>query len=121
MIVTVMHVKDGEGPGGHSLLSDIGWGECSIDFPKNHVKVADVQVTFEDLRALDEAYELTQNIEWSWLKNPTVTPMPEVKTRGGCRSTHIGDVLLVNDEPYVCLPMGWEKVTSPEQRIKRGI
>ena len=120
MIVKVLHVKDEEGPTGHSLLADIGWGECAIDFAKNHIQVAEVSVESDDLRALDEAYHLTQNIEWSWLTNKTVVPAAAVKARGGCRSTHIGDVLLVKDDAYVCVPIGWEKVLSPDQKIKRG-
>jgi hypothetical protein len=114
-IVEVFHVKDLEAPNGRSLLGEIGDGKLPIDVDKNHEKVADVEVESVGIRALDEAYKLTQNIEDSWTKNAAVETRRE-----RCRSTHIGDVLRFDGKAFVCAPIGWEEVRSVDQRVRRG-
>ena len=112
--ILVYHVKNVIAPGGRSLLVEIGDGFLPIDFPNNHELVAEVEAHSEGNRALDEAYKLTQNIEESWTKNAFV----EAKgTR--FRSTHIGDVLVIGEIPYVCSPMGWRMVMSADQRVRQ--
>lgn len=115
--ILVYHVKDGVAPNGRSLLGEIGWGEIPIDFENNHDLVASVEVHSVGMRALDEAYKLTQNINYSWTKNRCV----EVKgTSGRFRSTHIGDVLMMGKKGYVCEAYGWKELVSPDQKIVRG-
>lgn len=112
--ILVYHIKDGVAPSGRGLLFSIGDGEVPIDFENNHDLVAEVEVHSEGLRALDEAYKLTQNINRSWTNNQFV----EVKgQQTRFRSTHTGDVLVMGKKPYVCVSVGWKAVLSPEQKI----
>ena len=56
---------------------------------------------------LELAFRLTNNIDCGWWENEEVTPMfPDE----GCRSTSVGDMVLVGTEKYVCESTGWEKV-----------
>ena len=56
---------------------------------------------------LELAFRLTNSIEYAWWENEEVTPMfPEQ----GCRSTSVGDMVLVGTEKYVCVSIGWKKV-----------
>ena len=56
---------------------------------------------------LETAFRLTNSINHAWWENEDVTPMfPEQ----GCRSTSVGDMVLVGTEKYVCASIGWKKV-----------
>ena len=56
---------------------------------------------------LELAFRLTNSIEYAWWENEEVTPMfPEQ----GCRSTSVGDMVLIGTEKYVCENMGWKKI-----------
>ena len=57
---------------------------------------------------LELAFKLTNNINHAWWENEEVTPVffPEQ----GCRSTSVGDMVLVGTEKYVCESMGWKKI-----------
>ena len=58
-------------------------------------------------KKLELAFMLTNSIEYAWWENEEVTPMfPEQ----GCRSTSVGDMVLIGTEKYVCENMGWKKV-----------
>lgn len=114
MNVLVYHVKDTRALNERSLLSEIGDGIVPINFPENHELVAEVEVHSEGTRALDEAYKLTQNIDQSWTENAFV------QSKGKrFRSTHIGDVLVIREIPYVCSPIGWRMVMSSDQKVRQ--
>ena len=56
---------------------------------------------------LETAFRLTNSVNHAWWENEGVTPMfPEQ----GCRSTSVGDMVLVGTEKYVCASTGWKKV-----------
>jgi hypothetical protein len=114
--ILVYHVKDTRALNERSLMSEIGDGMTPINFPENHELIASVETKSIDLRALDEAYRLTQNINHSWPLNPEVSI--EIAGRNRFRSTHIGDVLVMGNDTYVCAPIGWEKVTSVDQKVR---
>lgn len=118
-VVKVYQVKDELAGNGRSLLSEIGWGEIPIDFVCNHVFVAEIETEVEGLGALDEAYRLTQNIDIPWV----LAGHPGLRVVGypkGRRSSHIGDVLVIGEDAYVCVPVGWEKIVSVDQKVRRG-
>ena len=116
--ILVYHVKDAAAPSGRRMLTEIGDGMFPIDFPSNHELVAEIEVHSEGMRGLDEAYKLSQNIDQSWVLNKFV----EVKRpdRERFRSTHIGDVLVNGSMSYVCAPIGWELLSSTDQKVSRG-
>lgn len=50
-----------------------------------------------DTNDLDEAYQLTNNINSSWIDGDKVDFLSDaVKAKGGCRSTSVGDILIDN-------------------------
>lgn len=114
--ILVYHVRDTRALNERSLLSEIDDGMTPINFPENHELIAEVETKNIDLGALDEAYRLTQNIDkpWSWNENVEI----KAAGRSRFRSTHIGDVLVMGTDPYVCVSIGWEKVTSADQRVR---
>jgi len=50
---------------------------------------------------------LTNSIHDAWWNNEQVTPM---FPKDGCRSTSVGDQVLIGDTKYVCADFGWEKL-----------
>ena len=56
---------------------------------------------------LETAFRLTNSVNHAWWENEGVTPMFPEK---GCRSTSVGDMVLIGTEKYVCENMGWKKV-----------
>ena len=84
-------------------------------------------LTFEDAQvSLEKAYELSQNINNSWLKNPGVVienryrrekkytqerTIRETNPKG-CRSTSMGDVIELDGVKYMCEDLGWKAMTE---------
>lgn len=76
-------------------------------------------------QALEEAFTATQNLETSWVascgqRGITATPTAEIRQRGGCRSTSMGDYARVVDaagqETYWrCCALGWRAIDSLHQ------
>ena len=58
-------------------------------------------------KKLELAFMLTNNIDYAWWENEEVTPMFPEK---GCRSTSIGDMVLIGTEKYICENIGWRKI-----------
>jgi len=56
---------------------------------------------------LEKAFMLTNSVNDAWWKNEGVTPMFPEK---GCRSTSVGDMVLIGTEKYKCDSMGWSLV-----------
>ena len=56
---------------------------------------------------LEKAFMLTNSINDAWWNNEGVTPMFGDK---GCRSTSVGDMILIGTEKYKCDSMGWSLV-----------
>ena len=76
------------------------------DIPRT-VAMVEVSICATVNEKLELAFRLTNSIEYAWWENEEVTPMfPEQ----GCRSTSVGDMVLIGTEKYVCENMGWKKV-----------
>ena len=56
-------------------------------------------------KVLNQAYELTNSIDTSWFKNVDI--WVSEKAQKGCRSTSVGDVIVVNDAPYMVAGCGF--------------
>ena len=57
---------------------------------------------------LDKAFMLTNTIEDAWWNNKNVTKLFDGDT---CRSTMVGDMVLVGTEKFRCESSGWSKVS----------
>lgn len=80
------------------------FGEMPV---RNNLKlVASIDTkSIDQIAALNEAYELSQNIDGSWTKNK------QVKTNEtAIRSVSIGDVFKINDDTFIVDKIGFLKV-----------
>lgn len=82
----------------HAAFQETPRTVAFVEVPKN--------ATVND--KLELAFKLTNSINYAWWENKEVTPVffPEQ----GCRSTSVGDMVLVGTEKYVCESMGWKKI-----------
>ena len=85
--VSVIHDN---GPAGPNVVA-------FIDMPK-------ILTTSEKL---ERAFMLTNSIDDAWYKGKEITKMFD---GAGCRSTMVGDMVLIGREKFKVEPMGWSKV-----------
>ena len=71
------------------------------------VALVEVDASLSDIDKCEKAFMLTNSINDAWWNNEGVTPMFPEK---GCRSTSVGDMVLVGKEKYVCDSSGWSLV-----------
>ena len=64
---------------------------------------------------LEDAYRLTNNIDWSWTENPEVLwHKPLSKERAGIRSTSVGDVICTAEGLFVVDRVGFKELEVRE-------
>ena len=81
----------------HTVYEDAPQTVAMVEVPKD--------ATVE--KKLELAFMLTNNIDHAWWENEEVTPMfPEE----ACRSTSVGDMVLIGTEKYICENVGWRKI-----------
>lgn len=80
----------------------------NAQWPKDYVHVATVE---SDDR--EDAFVLTNSIDYGWWKNAGVTPHGDAAK--GCRSTSVGDVVVLgNGEAWKCAGCGWDRIEQIE-------
>lgn len=72
---------------------------------ESYILVADICVGGSLSKILNKAYELTNSIDTSWFKNLDIWVAE--KAQNGCRSTSVGDVIEINDAPYMVASCGF--------------
>ena len=75
-------------------------GESSV------VAFIDMPKTLSADEKLEKAFMMTNSIESAWYMNAGVTKMFDGKA---CRSTMVGDFVLIGNVKYKCEPAGWSK------------
>ena len=71
------------------------------------VAMVEVDESLDYTDKLEKAFMLTNSISDAWWKNEGVTPMfPDAS----CRSTSVGDMVLIGKTKYKCDSMGWSKI-----------
>ena len=81
----------------HTVYEDAPQPVAMVEVPKD--------ATVE--KKLELAFMLPNNIDRGWWENEEVTPMfPEE----ACRSTCVGDMVLIGTEKYICENVGWRKI-----------
>ena len=75
----------------------------------NTVAFIDMPKTLSTSEKLERAFMLTNSIDDFWGNNKGVTKMFG-SADGGCRSTMVGDMVLIGKEKFKVEPMGWSKV-----------
>lgn len=71
------------------------------------------------LRAIEEAWVLTNSIDRAWVdeKHPDVVLSPEITQIGGCRSTSVGDVMLIDSRAYFIANIGAKRLPPEAGQI----
>ena len=80
---------------------------AAFDETPHVVAMVEVSAKMSTNEKLEKAFMLTNSINDAWWNNEGVTPMFGDK---GCRSTSVGDMILIGTEKYKCDSMGWSKV-----------
>ena len=80
-------------------------------FEKKPLTVAFVKVDkdLDDIQKCEVAYKSTNSIDVPWWKGDNVIPTFPIFDKG-CRSTSVGDFVLIGNTKYKCASFGWEKV-----------
>ena len=73
----------------------------------NVVAFIDMPKSLSTSEKLERAFMLTNSIDDAWYKGKEITKMFD---GAGCRSTMVGDMVLIGKEKFKVEPMGWSKV-----------
>ena len=79
----------------------------AFDENSHLVAFVDVDKSWTVNEKLEHAFKMTNSIEDAWWNNAGVTKMFPDK---GCRSTSVGNMILVGKEKYLCDSFGWSLV-----------
>jgi len=63
-----------------------------------------------DSDILAEAFTRTNSIDTNWYENDGVDGMTKMFDGDGCRSTTVGDFVLIGNVKWKCEPTGWVEV-----------
>ena len=80
---------------------------AAFDETPHTVAMIDLPKTLSTDEMLEKAFMLTNSIESAWWTNKGVTKMFDGKS---CRSTSVGDMVLIGTEKYKCEAAGWSKL-----------
>ena len=71
------------------------------------VAFVEVEKKLTDTEKLEIAFKKTNSIDDAWWNNEGVTKM---FGGGACRSTSVGDMVLIGTTKFKCEPTGWSEV-----------
>lgn len=71
------------------------------------VAYVSVNKNLSTTKKLEEAFMKTNSISIAWWKNEEVTT---TFAGNSCRSTSVGDVVVVDEKKYKCEPVGWKEL-----------
>ena len=80
---------------------------AAFDETPHTVALVEVSKALSIDEKLEKAFMLTNSINDAWYNNMEVSMMFDGRS---CRSTSVGDMVLVGTEKYLCEPAGWSKV-----------
>ena len=73
----------------------------------NTVALIDMKKSLTTTDKLELAFRLTNSIDDAWYNSKEVIKVFE---GAGCRSTMVGDMVLIGTEKFKCEPNGWSKI-----------
>jgi hypothetical protein len=79
----------------------------------NTVAFVEVEAALPLRKKLEIAFVKTNTITEAWFRNDGVTYIGPAST---CRSTSVGDMVLVGKDKYVCGMAGWKTLEGEEVR-----
>jgi hypothetical protein len=75
-------------------------------FNREYSLVAEVMVGGTLSRVLETAYRLTNSSDKAWYKGGEDIWVDE-KAKKGCRSTSVGDLIVIHSDIYIVMPVGF--------------
>jgi hypothetical protein len=92
-----------------STLNDVTVAVIHDNGPSgvNTVAFVNMPKVMSTSEKLEHAFMLTNSIDDAWYNNKEITKMFD---GDGCRSTMVGDMVLIGTDKYKVEPMGWSKV-----------
>ena len=82
-------------------------GHAEYEDTPRTVAIIDMEKTLSVEEKLEKAFMLTNSIDSAWYKSDKVNYIGPEKT---CRSTVMGDFVLIGKDKYVCNSAGWSEV-----------
>jgi hypothetical protein len=86
-----------------ALMKNYMYDKVTVIHGSKEVATVEVDKAMSDDDKLEKAYMLTNTIDKPWWDNEGVTKLVE----GGCRSTSVGDYVVVGATKYLCDHVGW--------------
>ena len=80
---------------------------AAFDETPHTVALVEVSKALSTDEKLEKAFMLTNSINDAWYNNKEITKMFD---GDGCRSTSVGDMVLIGKEKYKCDSSGWSLV-----------
>ena len=80
---------------------------AAFDETPHTVALVEVSKALSTKEKLEKVFMLTNSINDAWWNNKEITKMFD---GDGCRSTSVGDMLLIGTEKYKCDILGWSKI-----------
>ena len=86
---------------------------AAFEIVPNRVAFVEVDAALPLRKKLEIAFVKTNSINDGWWRNEGVDYIAPEKT---CRSTSVGDMVIVGKDKYVCGMMGWKTLEGEEVR-----
>ena len=115
--ITIKHL-DGEA---FREMSSIYKEEERLEYARETLKsggyvcVADTVLGGSLTNVLNEAYYLTNSVDYAWYENEELLVSDEV--RNVCRSTSVGDIIEINGDNYMVAGVGFSYVELEEEEL----
>jgi|TARA_B100000780_G_scaffold198311_1_gene140199 hypothetical protein len=91
----------------HYMNQDIAVFHYDEEGNSEVVAYVSVNKNLSTTKKLEEAFMKTNSISIAWWKNEEVTT---TFAGNSCRSTSVGDVVVVDEKKYKCEPVGWKEL-----------
>ena len=91
----------------HYMNQDVAVFHCDGEGNRDIVAYVSVNKNLSTTKKLEEAFVKTNTVNSAWWKNEEVTSMFSGST---CRSTSVGDVVMVDEKKSECEPVGWKEI-----------
>lgn len=91
----------------HYMNQDIAVIHNNEDGRSDIVAYVSVNKNLSTTKKLEEAFIKTNTVNNAWWKNEEVTTM---FAGNACRSTSVGDVVMIDEKKYRCENAGWKEI-----------
>ena len=91
----------------HYMNQDVAVFHTDEEGNSDIVAYVSVNKNLSTSKKLEEAFMKTNTINSAWWRNEEITPM---FAGNSCRSTSVGDVVVVDAKKFECEPVGWKEL-----------